>query len=871
MRLHGPGRRRIDGTAEAPGKSHLRFGLRAKILMLGAGVLIPLAALTWFIAVESLRRNMTEEFTSKGVSIAESLANSAVDPILSRDASTDQALVDQYVGNSGVAYVLVYDSHNAIIAHTFVPRVPPALIEQHRRAGAQSREVRELRYADPATGVERRIIDAGVPMLAGRLGVVHVGMDEAIISAAAARAGNYLLLAFAAIAALSTAAAALFARRVTSPLTRLTQAATRVGQGDLSALVPITSRDEVGLLSATFNETVVRLRSQVQTEAERDQLRKLTAYMEQAYRITTAMQEALTLKDRVTRILTAAREAVAVDRLHSWAVTPDGERLAYLAGAGLSDEDQESFAADLAIPLAEGGAMALAYRDKRLLIFDAANPLPIHMRLRRPYSEVKGLRSRSFVAVPMITSGRPVGVLLADNKYSRAPIPPHTVDMLPTFASHAAVAVENIRLLQDLHKRTADLARSVEELKALSEVGRAVSSTLDLDKVLTTIISRANQLSGTEGGLIFEYDEVSEELKLLAVQNIDEELASALRARPLRKGEGVTGHVVETRAPFQIPEITAGGAYPVRDVFIRAGYRALLAVPLVREQQVIGGFLVGRKQPGEFPREAVDLLATFASQSALALQNARLFRALEEKSQQLELASRHKSDFLANMSHELRTPLNAILGYTELIVDRIYGDVPDKIGEVLTRVQDSGRHLLGLINDVLDLSKIEAGQLVLTVAEYSFRDVTQAVAAALGSLATEKKLRLSVDVTANLPGGLGDERRITQVLLNLVGNAIKFTDTGEVAVRVEQSGREFLVSVVDAGPGIAAEDQQRIFEEFQQSGSSLTKGGTGLGLSIAKRIVELHGGRIWVQSALGKGSTFFFTLPVRAEQTPRKA
>jgi signal transduction histidine kinase len=870
--LEHSGTERLDHAVEVLGRPQLRFGLGAKIILLGAGVLIPLAALTWFIAVESLRRNMTEEFTSKGASIAESLANSAVDPILTRDASTVQTLVDQYVGNSGVAYVLVYDAHNAIIAHTFVPRVPPALIEQTRGAGTQSRQVREIRYADPATGAERQIIDAAVPMLAGRLGMVRVGMDQAIIAAAATRAGNSLLLLFAAIAALSTAAAALFARRVTRPLTRLTDAATRVGRGDLSELVPITSRDEVGLLTATFNDTVVRLRSQVQTEAERDQLRKLTTYMEQVYRISTAMQEALSLKDRVTRILAAAHEVVAVDRLQSWAITPEGDRLAYLAGAGLSGEDQRSLT-DVAIPLAEAGAMALAYRDKRALIFDAANPLPGDLHLHRPYSEVKGLRSKSFVAVPMITSGRPVGVLLADNKYSHAPIPPHTVDMLPTFASHAAVAVENIRLLQDLQARTADLARSVEELKALAEVGRAVSSTLDLDTVLTTIISRANQLSGTEGGLIFEYDDVSEELHLRAVQNIDEELVRALRERPLRKGEGVTGRVVETRAPFQVPEITAEGAYPVRDIFIRAGYRALLAVPLVREQQVIGGFLVGRKQPGEFPREAVELLATFASQSALAMQNARLFRALEEKSQQLELASRHKSEFLAGMSHELRTPLNAILGYTELVVDRIYGEVPEKIGEVLERVQRSGRHLLGLINDVLDLSKIEAGQLVLTLSEYSFSDVVQAVAAAVGSLATEKQLRLRLDVAADLRVGQGDERRITQVLLNLVGNAIKFADTGEVAVRVINSGGEFVVSVADTGPGIAQEDQQRIFEEFQQSGSPLTKtkGGTGLGLSIAKRIVELHGGRIWVESTLGKGSTFFFTLPIRAEQRARTA
>ncbi|HTS52313.1 MAG TPA: ATP-binding protein [Burkholderiales bacterium] len=865
-----PGTERVEQAVEASSRPQVRFGLRAKIVLLGAGVLIPLAALTWFISVESLRRNMTQEFTSKGVSIAQSLANSAVDPILTRDASTDQALVDQYVGNSGVAYVLVYDAHNAIIAHTFVPRVPPALIEQHRGAGTQSQQVREIRYADPATGTERQIIDVAVPMLAGRLGIVHVGMDQAIIAAAAAREGNSLLLVFAAISALATAAAVLFARRMTKPLTHLMDAAARVGRGDLSALVPITSRDEIGLLAATFNDTIVRLRSQVQTEVERDQLRRLTRYMEQAYRVSTAMQEALSLKDLVTRVLEAAQEVVAVDRLQSWVITREGDALSYRAGAGLSEEDERSLGERLVIPLAEAGAMAQAYHTKRSLAFDETNPLPPVLHLRHPYSEVRALRSKSFVVVPMITSGRAVGVLLADNKYTRAPIPPHTVEILPTFASHAAVAVENIRLFRQLQARTADLARSVEELKALGEVGRAVSSTLDLDAVLATIISRANQLSGTEAGWIYEYDDVAEELHLRAAHNIEEELVRALRTRPVRKGEGVGGRAVETLAPFQVPDITAEGAYRghLRDILIRAGYRALLAVPLVREQQVIGGLVLGRKRPGEFPRDAVDLVATFASQSALAIQNARLFRELEQKSRELEDASRHKSQFLANMSHELRTPLNAILGYTELIVDQVYGDVPEKIAEVLDRVQKSGRHLLGLINDVLDLSKIEAGQLTLGLSDYSFSDVVQAVVSSVGSLAAEKHLELTVDVSPDLPMGHGDERRITQVLLNLVGNAIKFTEKGKVAVGVSAPDGTFLAAVADTGPGIKKEDQEKIFEEFQQSDSSLAKNktGTGLGLAIAKNIVELHGGHIWVESTLGRGSTFYLRIPVRSER-----
>jgi signal transduction histidine kinase len=252
----------------------------------------------------------------------------------------------------------------------------------------------------------------------------------------------------------------------------------------------------------------------------------------------------------------------------------------------------------------------------------------------------------------------------------------------------------------------------------------------------------------------------------------------------------------------------------------------------------------------------------------LAIQNARLFRELEEKSRQLEVASRHKSQFLANMSHELRTPLNAILGYAELILDEIYGPVPEKIREVLERVHASGKHLLGLINDVLDLSKIEAGQLTLALADYSMRELVQTVFTAVEPLAAEKSLALEVTVPPDLPPGHGDERRLAQVVMNLVGNAIKFTEAGAVRVRVTATDGVFEVGVADTGPGIAPADQQRIFEEFQQADSSTTrkKGGTGLGLSIARRIVELHGGRIWVESTPGRGSTFRFTVPVRVER-----
>jgi signal transduction histidine kinase len=247
----------------------------------------------------------------------------------------------------------------------------------------------------------------------------------------------------------------------------------------------------------------------------------------------------------------------------------------------------------------------------------------------------------------------------------------------------------------------------------------------------------------------------------------------------------------------------------------------------------------------------------------------RMSDELAELYRQIAAASQHKSQFLASMSHELRTPLNAILGYTELITDGVYGEPPEKIHTVLQRVESNGKHLLGLINAVLDLSKIEACQFVLNLADYSLKEVVQGVYSAVEPLAVEKKLAFKVEVSADLPPGRGDERRLTQVLLNLVGNAIKFTDKSEVVVTTAVQGGAFNVAVRDTGPGIAPADQTRLFEEFQQASGST--GGTGLGLAISKRIVELHGGTIWFDSEVGHGSTFSFRIPVRVEQQTQPA
>ena len=473
---------------------------------------------------------------------------------------------------------------------------------------------------------------------------------------------------------------------------------------------------------------------------------------------------------------------------------------------------------------------------------------------------------RTHLGVPLLREGSPIGVILVSRRTVR-PFDEKHIELVTTFADQAVIAIENVRLFDEVQSRTRELSQSVEELSALGEVGQAINSTLDVEAVLTTIVAKAVQLSGTEAGTIYTFDESSQEFRLRATRGMDEAMIAAIHDQRIGSGETAIGRAAVERTPIQIPDVLKEASL-VLDVVVRAGYRAVLIVPLLRPGHIVGALVVRRKAPGEFPKSTVELLQTFADQSVLAIQNARLFREIEEKGRELEQASQHKSQFLANMSHELRTPLNAILGYTELIADGIYGEPSEKMLAVLKRLESNGKHLLGLINDVLDLSKIEAGQLVLELTDYSLEDIAQTVRSTLEPLAADKKLAFKVEVAPKMPAGHGDGRRLTQVLINLVGNAIKFTDAGEVVIKAAATDGSFHLSVHDTGPGISAADQAKLFQEFQQADNAITrkKGGTGLGLAISKRIIEMHGGKIWVESEVGQGSTFSFTVPVRVTE-----
>jgi len=632
------------------------------------------------------------------------------------------------------------------------------------------------------------------------------------------------------------------------------------------AIVPLVLQGQtIGLLEAGWKGSRPFDPATVEATVEPLQLLATQAAVATEHsRLYAAAQPVLRRSLRLTEVYPAFAAAVkallAYDRIG--VVVPEGDKLVMalsVADPPLASWEGQSW------PSAEGTAGGWVLSERRPRLVRDLMGEKEHSFSDDAFMIEEGVRST--LMLPLLAGDEAVGFFFLDNRTPGA-YTERDLELLDPVAQQLALAIQNNRLLKELQDQSRELERSVEELKVLGEVGQAINSSLDLPTVLTTILVHAVGLSGTDGGAIYEYDEVSGTFLLRATHGMDDELVAELRANPVRLGEGAVGRAAVTRKPIAFPDIEAGDyELQLRGLLTDAGFRAILNVPLLREDRLFGGLAVCRKAPGDFPAPIIELLRTFANQSVLAIQNARLFHEIEEKGRQLESASKHKSQFLANMSHELRTPLNAILGYTELILDNIYGDVSDQIRDVLERLETNGRHLLALINEVLDLSKIEAGSLALSLTDYSMREVVQAAVQLVEPLAAEKGLSLSADIAADLPPGRGDERRITQVLLNLAGNAIKFTESGEIRLAATVADGAYLVSVSDTGPGIAEPDQQRIFEEFQQAEGSSTraKGGTGLGLSIAKRIIELHGGRIWLESTVGRGSTFRLLLPVRVE------
>jgi signal transduction histidine kinase len=467
---------------------------------------------------------------------------------------------------------------------------------------------------------------------------------------------------------------------------------------------------------------------------------------------------------------------------------------------------------------------------------------------------------RTALGVPMLREGVPIGVL----SLARSEVRPFTekqIELVATFADQAVIAIENARLLSELRESLQQQTATADVLKVISR------SAFDLRAVLQTLVeSAARFCDADKAHIVRERDGT---FYTAETYGYSREFMGYIKNIPIKAERGsAAGRALLEGRVIHISDVKADPEYTLAEAQRLGDYRTILCVPMLREGAPIGLLALTRSEVQPFTDKQIELVTTFADQASIAIENVRLFDEIQEKSRQLEEASQHKSQFLANMSHELRTPLNAILGYTELMADGAYGEPSEKMLGILKRLEANGKHLLGLINDVLDLSKIEAGQLELELSDYCMQDIAQTVRSTLEPLASDKKLGFKVEVAAQLPPGHGDGRRLTQVLINLVGNAIKFTDAGEVAIKAEANNGAFHVSVRDTGPGISSADQAKLFQEFQQADNAITrkKGGTGLGLAISKRIIEMHGGKIWVESQPGQGSTFTFTLPVIVER-----
>jgi signal transduction histidine kinase len=655
---------------------------------------------------------------------------------------------------------------------------------------------------------------------------------------------------------IAAGAGALLARRMVVPIRAMQAGAERIGSGELGHRLSVKTGDELESLANQFNRSAAALEESYATLEQRvvDRTQELTESLEQQTATAGILRVISQSPTDVEPVLQAVADAAAglcradeaavflfKDGAYRWAAS------AHIASTYVDVVKGETFT-----PGNDSLVGRTALQGAVVQIEDAPNDPEYG---RRDLARLGG--AHTLIGIPLQRESDTIGVMVLTRRHVERFADKH-IEILKVFADQAVIAIQNVRLFTELRE-------SLEQQTASSEILQVISqSPTDVQPVLDVVASAARRFCGATDALI-----------TLREGNHSVVVAhdGVLNASPGRRHEitphNVTGRAMLDGRTWHIADATSTDAAEFPGLADRARknkWRAAVVAPMLREGGAVGTIMLRKPEPGPFSARQIALLETFAAQAVIAIENVRLFTEIQEKSRQLEIASQHKSQFLANMSHELRTPLNAIIGYTEMMADGLYGDVSEKAQGVLERVQSNGRHLLGLINDVLDLSKIEAGQLVLAMEEYSVADMVATVLSATESLARTKGLTLGSDVPAGLPTGTGDARRLTQVLLNLVGNAIKFTDQGSVEVRAAQVDGRFELSVVDTGFGIAPEDQAKIFEEFQQVDNTSTrkKGGTGLGLSISRRIVELHGGRITVESDVGKGSTFKVTVPINA-------
>jgi signal transduction histidine kinase/HAMP domain-containing protein len=662
------------------------------------------------------------------------------------------------------------------------------------------------------------------------------------------------------------------ARRVVRPLQTLRLGVERIGRGDLDFRLRIKTGDEIELLADEFNKMTGALQ-EAYTGLEK-KVEERTHELSEALDHQTAIGEVLQVMASSPADSNTVPDKILEKALHLcqandgglFSFDYEGFRLAFVKG--IISPDLLAFLQNAPLQPGPETPLRLAGLTKRCvhstdILSDPRFSLPTAYRH-------EGFRTT--LAVPMLKENELVGAIVIHRR-EVLPFTERQIELLTTFANQAAIGLESANLMRELQTRTSELARSVEELKALGEVSQRVNSSLDLQTVLSTIVFHAVRLSEADAGGMCEFYAENQKFVFQAIYKLSDELVRAVEQGRIPLGETVLGRAVAKREPLQVADIYEEKDYPLRDIVDRMGLRAILGVPLMRDETVIGALVVGRKMPGQFSRETVALLQTFATQSVLAIQNARLFQDIKEQRHQLEFANERlkdldklKSAFLSNVSHELRTPLAAVKSLIVNMLDGVTGTLNDKQVRYVTGIKESTERLTRLINDLLDLSVIEKGRTELKPAHFSLNELLDEVADDLRPTAEEKLIRLEGPPANEAVTVWADRDKIAQVLTNLIGNAVKFTSSqSKVNISVHKNGAAWAeVSVADTGPGIAPDEANKIFDEFyqiRQSGEKKSKG-VGLGLAISKKLVEMHGGKIRVESVVGEGSIFSFTVPL---------